>query len=670
MALYYFNIQPLTRNKHSVIAKASYVSGESLYSERDLETKSYGIREVQPDSFILAPEHAPGWVMDREQLWNQVEVIENRYNSRLAKEIKVALPIEISNDEQRRMVTEFVKENIVSRGIVADVSIHRDRDENPHAHILITTRPFNEDGTWGNKKKREYVYDQEGNPVLDKHGKKKFETIQLTDWDRNETLLEWRKNFAEKINEFYKKNSVYERVSHESYEAQGIEKLPKQRLTRQEYAIEKRAKEEALKSGTEYKAVTTYGKINQEIENTNKKLEIINRKIVSLSDYRKQVENEQLSKLNQIRKTYNLSNEDWKSLKVVGQRVSGFVDINNAKDNLEKLSNWKKKIDYVGRLLKAEEKVLSKAKLTYEKEPSKVLLYGFIPNKFKDEFTEKVSAFSKKIEAHKQSLSTFNELQEHSKRAYEIQKEFTNEEFKFLYPHYDQSLTENNESITSLKAKYVELFRQEGRTRDSIPEMDHFSHKLTDEFVRLDTVLKDWKETNNSLVILERSNEKRKGEIKEHYHNFIASKLYQAQIVYADTREQIVQKEEQKAQIQSQLMNEMAIRYPGTSKEMISEIPADIQSKLLSLHLSSENTGKLSSDLKLVQEKDKYHRKNQERPEFKDNDSSNLSKDTAMLFNALIGMAQSNENHHDDLEEQRRKRRKNKLYREMGEQEL
>jgi uncharacterized protein YfkK (UPF0435 family) len=670
MALYYFNITPVTKDKQSIVAKSSYTSGESLYSERDLETKSYKKREVEPETFILAPKHAPEWVYNREQLWNEVEKIERSYNSRLAKEIKVALPIELSNEQQTKMLLDYVKENIVSRGIVADISIHRDKEENPHAHILITTRPFDEKGNWGNKKKREYVYDQDGNPILDKNGKKKFETVQLTDWDKNETLLEWRKNFAEKINEYYRLNSVNEKVSHESYENQGLDQLPKQRLSREEYAIEQRAKEQARMEGKEYKPVTTYGKLNQEIENTNKKLEIINQKIVSLSEYKKHVENEQRTKLDSIRKNYNFSEQDWKSLKVVSKRISGFVDVNNAKDNLDKLNNWKKKIDYVGRLLKAEEKVLVKAKITHDKEASKTLLYGFIPNKFEQQFSESLTAFKTKLEAHNKSLEAFNEIYEHSLRAYEIQKEFTNEEFKYLYPQYDH-VQSNDPSIIEMKFKYVEDFKNEVKVRNSIPEFEQNLHKLSNDYLRLEHVLNDWKETKNSLLILERTKEKRKEDIKQHYQNYDGKKLYQSQIIFTDFRNQIEEKEGHLDRIKNVLNHEMNSRYPEVTVETIREIPAEIQAKVLTLHLNNEHTGKLSEDLKTVQEIELHKQKDKNREQSELSEGEINGKDSGALFNALIGMAQSQETKDDDLERQRKlKKKQNKLYREMGEQEL
>lgn len=671
MALYYFNISVLTKNKHSAVAKAAYTTGESLYSERDLETKSYKKREEQPESFILAPKNAPEWVNDREKLWNEVEKIENRYNSQIAKEIKVALPIELENEKQTELLLEFVNENIVSRGIVADVSIHRDRKENPHAHILITTRPFNDDGTWGNKKKREYVFDEKGDHVLDKNGKKSFLTIPLTDWDKKDTLIEWRRSFAEKINEHYLKNGVEQSVSHESYEKQGIDKLPKQRLSRGEYEVERKAKEQAEKIGQEYKPVTHYGALNSEIENANKKLEIINQKVVSLSEYKKHVENEKYKELQDIRKNYNLSEQDWKSLKVVGKRVNGFVDIQNAKDNLDKLANWKKKIDYVERLLKAEEKVLAKAKLTHQRDVSKTLVYGFIPNKFEKEFSEAVNTFKGKLETHEKSLGTFQELYEHSIRAYEIQKEFTNEEFNFLYPQYSETFNESNDSAIELKAKYIELFKVEGTARKVIPEIENEAYKYTDDHVKLKGLLQDWKEVKNSLVILERTSNKKRDEVKEHYNTYDAKKLYKAQILYADVREQIEGKEQLKVQLQSSLDSEMLVRYPNVSNETINNIPPEVKSRLLELHLTGENTGELSQDLRLVQAQQKERGSYRPDGRSEEQGTESLSKDSGALFNALIGMAQSQEAKHDDLEEQRkRKKKQNKLYRELGEQEM
>ncbi|MBL5783486.1 MobA/MobL family protein [Bacillus sporothermodurans] len=275
MSLFYLSVRNINKAKQSAVASASYKSGESLFSERDNELKSYKERTVMPETHILAPSHAPEWVYNRERLWNEVESVERNYNSRLAKEIIVALPVELDKENQSQMLLEYVKDNFVSKGMVADVSIHRDVNHNPHAHIMLTTRPFNEDGSWGNKKKKEYIFDEKGNHVLNDKGEKKYKTIALTDWDKKESLIEWRKNFADKVNEFYKLNGISETVSHESYENQGIDKLPKQRLTLEEYAIEKREKERAVQKGIDYEPVTFYAKGNKEIDKANNELQRI-----------------------------------------------------------------------------------------------------------------------------------------------------------------------------------------------------------------------------------------------------------------------------------------------------------------------------------------------------------------------------------------------------------
>lgn len=76
MAIYHLNSKMISRGKgQSAIASAAYRSGEKLYSARYGKTNFYP-REIQPESFILKPDHAPKWTLDREKLWNGVEKIE------------------------------------------------------------------------------------------------------------------------------------------------------------------------------------------------------------------------------------------------------------------------------------------------------------------------------------------------------------------------------------------------------------------------------------------------------------------------------------------------------------------------------------------------------------------------------------------------------------------
>ncbi|MDM5142970.1 Mobilization protein A [Lactococcus lactis] len=110
-----------------------------------------------PESFILLPENAPEWAKDRQKLWNEVEAVDRKVNSRYAKEFNVALPIELSEDEQKELLTEYVLKTFVDKGMVADIAIHRDKDGNPHAHVMLTNRPFNADEA-GDKKQKKNIF--------------------------------------------------------------------------------------------------------------------------------------------------------------------------------------------------------------------------------------------------------------------------------------------------------------------------------------------------------------------------------------------------------------------------------------------------------------------------------------------------------------------------------
>lgn len=109
MAIYHFSAQVISRGKgQSAVAAASYRSGERLTDERTGEIKYY-VREVQPDTMILAPSNSPEWVQDRNRLWNEVQQPETRVNSRLAREINIALPRELNHDQQKELIHDYVQ---------------------------------------------------------------------------------------------------------------------------------------------------------------------------------------------------------------------------------------------------------------------------------------------------------------------------------------------------------------------------------------------------------------------------------------------------------------------------------------------------------------------------------------------------------------------------------
>ncbi|OLF66235.1 nickase [Levilactobacillus brevis] len=228
MAIFHMSFSNISAGKgRSAIASAAYRSGEKLFDDKEGRRYFYA-RSVIPESFILTPQNAPEWASDREKLWNEVEKNDRKSNSRYAKEFNVALPVELSESEQKELLTKYVQENFVDQGMVADVAIHRDHSDNPHAHVMLTNRPFNPDGSWGLKAKTQYIKDENGKQLLTKSGFPKQRKIWLVDWDKKEKINEWRKNWALSVNQFLAQKNIPDRISDKSFVNQGIQETPTQ----------------------------------------------------------------------------------------------------------------------------------------------------------------------------------------------------------------------------------------------------------------------------------------------------------------------------------------------------------------------------------------------------------------------------------------------------------
>lgn len=227
MAIYHFSMQVISRGKgQSAVASAAYRSGEKLYSERYDKENFYQHREIMPDTMILKPNHAPDWCVDRETLWNEVEKIEKAKNAQLAREFTVALPIELSNLQQKELLKHFVQEVFVDEGMVADIAIHRDDANNPHAHVMLTMRPFLEDGSWGAKSRKEYILDEDGESLYTASGAKKSRKIDMKDWNKREKIQEWRQAWALYANQHLALAGVAVEITEKSHAALGLEREP------------------------------------------------------------------------------------------------------------------------------------------------------------------------------------------------------------------------------------------------------------------------------------------------------------------------------------------------------------------------------------------------------------------------------------------------------------
>ena len=179
------------------VAAAAYRSGEKITNEWDGMIHDYTRKRGIVHSEILLPPNAPPDFQDRGTLWNSVEQIEKACNSQLARELEVALPIELSREEQVRLVRAYCSSQFVSRGMCADFNIHDTGSGNPHAHILLTMRPMDERGKWLPKSRKEYVLDESGERIRLSSGRYKTRKVDLVDWNSQENAEVWRKVWAD-----------------------------------------------------------------------------------------------------------------------------------------------------------------------------------------------------------------------------------------------------------------------------------------------------------------------------------------------------------------------------------------------------------------------------------------------------------------------------------------
>ena len=125
MAIYHFDASVISRSKgRSATAASAYRAAERVRDARTGEVHDYTRKDGVLHTEILAPEHAPDWARDRSSLWNAVEAIERRKDAQVSREVRVALPSELTPEQNRDLVRGFVQAQFVARGMVADIALH------------------------------------------------------------------------------------------------------------------------------------------------------------------------------------------------------------------------------------------------------------------------------------------------------------------------------------------------------------------------------------------------------------------------------------------------------------------------------------------------------------------------------------------------------------------
>ena len=158
MAIYHLEAKAVSRGSgRSAVAAAAYMSCSEIHNEYDGVTHDFTRKRGLVWEQIFLPQNAPPEWNNRSNLWNAVEAAEKSKDSRLARELVVALPIELDKTQWVKLLTEYIQKNFVAEGMCADVAIHDTDGHNPHAHILLTVRPMDNKGRWQNKTEKEYL---------------------------------------------------------------------------------------------------------------------------------------------------------------------------------------------------------------------------------------------------------------------------------------------------------------------------------------------------------------------------------------------------------------------------------------------------------------------------------------------------------------------------------
>mgnify|MGYP005854128489 CR=1 FL=1 len=202
MAIYHLRATMISRSQgRSATAAIAYRVAERIEDRRTGLAFDYAARGGVDHTEILAPDHAPDWVRDRSELWNRVEESETRKNSQVAREVRVALPDELTHAQRVELVRDYAQAQFVERGMVADIALHapgREGDErNHHAHILLTTREIGPEGF----------------------------TTKNRDWNKVELLEGWREAWARDSNAALERAGIEDRVDHRTLVAQRDEAL-------------------------------------------------------------------------------------------------------------------------------------------------------------------------------------------------------------------------------------------------------------------------------------------------------------------------------------------------------------------------------------------------------------------------------------------------------------
>ena len=274
MAIYHLEAKVVSRGTgRSAVAASAYLSCTNILNDYDGIRHDYTRKKGLVWREVFLPEYAPPEWKDRGVLWNAVEENEKTKDSRLAREFVPALPIELTPEQWQDLLSDFIQTSFVSEGMCADVAIHDPHPpgHNPHAHVMLTVRPLDEQGNWQYKTEKEYlcikdgeekgftasefkmaqadgwekqypykvgkkkVYmppseaEKQGLERASKHPKStKFgrQNPIAERWNSEEQLVLWRKAWADVTNRYLEQYGHDARIDHRSHTERGLAEQP------------------------------------------------------------------------------------------------------------------------------------------------------------------------------------------------------------------------------------------------------------------------------------------------------------------------------------------------------------------------------------------------------------------------------------------------------------
>ncbi len=272
MAIYHLEAKVISRGAgRSACAASAYLSCSQILNDYDGIQHDYTRKSGLVWQAVFLPEYAPQEWSDRTVLWNAVEANEKTKDSRLAREFVVAQPVELGKDQWTALLTEYVQTNFVAEGMCPDVAIHDTDGHNPHAHIMLTVRPLDEQGKWQYKTEKEYLCVRDGEErgftaaefkaaqadgwekqYQYKVGKKKVYMASSAaeaqglvraskhpkstkygrqnpiaeKWNSDEQILVWRKAWADATNAHLERAGADARIDHRSHAERGLDEQP------------------------------------------------------------------------------------------------------------------------------------------------------------------------------------------------------------------------------------------------------------------------------------------------------------------------------------------------------------------------------------------------------------------------------------------------------------